>query len=328
MILEEQLGISVVEYGFWPEPLDTAYRHTIVIGQSTVLDGYLGRETLQGLSEEDVFERTWRSRPMLYGFSEEVVPRQAHWPKPTATAGHHAMGYWAVPVEEERRLRASGAGAGSLGETEDGELEAFLAHGPAPVYLGWGSMTILTGLSAESMALLAVQALRLAGCRGIILSAHANMEESCLTSASPDDEELQAYAKANVLWRRWLPHEWLLPRCSAAVIHGGCSTTGATLRAGLPTVITPVGFDQFYWASVVSRRGVGACPGELRHVSAEALAEALGDCARPEVVERAAALGRQLRSEDGVERTIRWLQAYLQEARRAPKEPPVRVQGG
>ena len=41
-------------------------------------------------------------------------------------------------------------------------------------------------------------------------------------------------------------HQWLFPRCSCVVHHGGLGTTQAALRAGVPSVITPVFGDQFH----------------------------------------------------------------------------------
>lgn len=53
-----------------------------------------------------------------------------------------------------------------------------------------------------------------------------------------------------------IPHDWLFPRIDAALHHGGAGTTGATLRAGIPTLIKPWFGDQFFWASRVQRLGV------------------------------------------------------------------------
>lgn len=33
------------------------------------------------------------------------------------------------------------------------------------------------------------------------------------------------------------PHDWLLPRCAAAVHHGGAGTTAASLAAACPTTV-------------------------------------------------------------------------------------------
>jgi len=53
-----------------------------------------------------------------------------------------------------------------------------------------------------------------------------------------------------------VPHDWLFPRIDAALHHGGAGTTGASLRAGIPTIIKPWFGDQFFWASRVTVLGV------------------------------------------------------------------------
>lgn len=54
-----------------------------------------------------------------------------------------------------------------------------------------------------------------------------------------------------------VPHDWLFPRIDVAVHHGGSGTTGASLRAGLPTIIKPFFGDQFFYASRIEDLGVG-----------------------------------------------------------------------
>lgn len=54
-----------------------------------------------------------------------------------------------------------------------------------------------------------------------------------------------------------VPHDWLFPQVDAALHHGGAGTTGASLRAGIPTLIKPWFGDQFFWASRVQKLGVG-----------------------------------------------------------------------
>jgi sterol 3beta-glucosyltransferase len=53
-----------------------------------------------------------------------------------------------------------------------------------------------------------------------------------------------------------IPHDWLFPQIDAALHHGGAGTTGASLRAGIPTLIKPWFGDQFFWASRVQKLGV------------------------------------------------------------------------
>jgi rhamnosyltransferase subunit B len=49
----------------------------------------------------------------------------------------------------------------------------------------------------------------------------------------------------------------LFPRAVANVIHGGAGTTGEALRSGRPTVVLPMGYDQFANAWQVERLGAG-----------------------------------------------------------------------
>jgi len=53
------------------------------------------------------------------------------------------------------------------------------------------------------------------------------------------------------------PHDWLFKQMDAAVHHGGSGTTGASLRAGIPTIIKPFFGDQYFFAQRVEDLGVG-----------------------------------------------------------------------
>ena len=186
-------------------------------------------------------------------------------------------------------------------------LRTFLAAGAKPVYLGWGSM--LAG-GKEHMAALAVGAAMQAGVRAVVLGGWARIGAEGLPAP------LRRYAAEHVLFcADSLPHEWLLPQCSCAVIHGGAGTTAAVLRSGVPCIVTPVFVDQFYWAQRVSalRVGVGFGTTPLLKVTAADVAAAIRACVGPsaeaEAVRRnAAALGEALRAEDGVGAAVRLLE--------------------
>ena len=53
------------------------------------------------------------------------------------------------------------------------------------------------------------------------------------------------------------PFSQILPHCVLAVHHGGIGTTASVLRAGLPAVIVPRGFDQAFNAAQVVRHHLG-----------------------------------------------------------------------
>jgi len=310
-VAEEQLGIPAVEYAFWPTPPWTAWdRFLEVFLNKSSLDGYLGRETLPELSEAHVFDLLWRRRPTLYAFSERIAPHQGYWPAPGPRSGFHLTGYWVLEPDRQRDEleRANAFFGGRCGP----RLRAFLEAGAPPVYMGWGSMTAVTSeVSHPFLAQLAVRALLRARKRGIILGSYGDMGEEVLRTA-PDAQELLRYSASNVLWLHWAPHEWLMPQCCVLVHHGGCSTTATSLRAGRPTVVTPLYIDQFYWGAQVARTGAGVRTRPLPTLGAGDLVQALDACEQPAVVEAAAVLGAQLREDRaGTARAEEWLRAYV-----------------
>ena len=48
-------------------------------------------------------------------------------------------------------------------------------------------------------------------------------------------------------------HEWLFPQMKLVVHHGGSGTTGAALRAGVPSIVKPFFGDQFFWADRMTK---------------------------------------------------------------------------
>ncbi|MGN5379478.1 glycosyltransferase [Streptomyces lasalocidi] len=162
--------------------------------------------------------------PVLHGFSPLVVPRPADWPSGVGVAG-----YWWPARPRDWRPPA--------------ELVDFLQAGPAPVFVGFGSMTPAEG---ERLGALVAAAARRAGVRAVVQAGWAG------PSGAGDD----------VLAVGDLPHDWLFPRTAAVVHHAGAGTTGAGLRAGVPAVPVPFMADQPFWAARLHRLGVA--PGRCR----------------------------------------------------------------
>lgn len=199
--------------------------------------------------------------PALYGYSRHVLPAPPEWgPR------HHVTGYWTLP------------GAGPLPPA----LEGFLDAGPPPVCIGFGSMS---GADPAALTALVLDAVRRAGVRAVLLSGWG-----ALTPLDRDD----------VLVVEEAPHDLLFPRTAAVVHHGGAGTTGAALRAGVPSVVVPFAVDQPFWGARVAALGVGPTPVPRRRLTGGALADALRATADPGMRGRAASLGRLIRAEDGV----------------------------
>ena len=89
------------------------------------------------------------------------------------------------------------------------------------------------------------------------------------------------------------PHDWLFKRIDAAVHHGGAGTTGASLRAGLPTIIKPFFGDQFFFGSRVEDLGVGIC---MKKVNVSLFSRALWEATHSQrMINKARILGEEIR---------------------------------
>jgi sterol 3beta-glucosyltransferase len=162
-------------------------------------------------------------------------------------------------------------------------LEAFPADGPPPVYVGFGSMA---GRNPARTTRLVLDALRRAGCRGVLARGWGGLKASALP--------------ASVYLLDRVPHGWLFPRVAAVVHHGGAGTTAAGPRAGRPTVVCPFFGDQPFWGRRVHELGAGPAPIPQKNLTAERLAHALrAATGRPSMRKAAAELGARIRREDG-----------------------------
>eukprot|EP00793_Prasinoderma_coloniale_P004427 PRCOL_00000187-RA len=199
----------------------------------------MGLEPLTG--GKTPFGEMFKKRvPIAYGFSNAVLPKPRDWP------GHHLVcGYFTEEKWEE----------GGEGYTPPQDLVDFLAAGEPPVYLGFGS-AVPGDPRGSAMTLLRAckevgkRVVLLAGLGEGLVADRAALE---IDGSLPDPDEVY-------LGDSFVPHGWLLPRCCVAVHHGGAGTTGACARAGVPTVVCPVEYDQYYWASRAHELGTAAPP--------------------------------------------------------------------
>jgi UDP:flavonoid glycosyltransferase YjiC (YdhE family) len=113
-----------------------------------------------------------------------------------------------------------------------------------------------------------------------------------------------------IFFLRQAPHDGLFPLMAAAVHHGGAGTTAAAARAGIPSVVVPFFGDQPFWAHCLHLRGVAPPAMERKALSVDGLASALRAAEHPAMIDAAAALGRAIRAENGVEEAIRWLRVW------------------
>jgi UDP:flavonoid glycosyltransferase YjiC (YdhE family) len=217
-----------------------------------------------------------RNTPTLYGYSPTLLPRPNDWPSAV-----HVTGYWALECEE-------------AWEPPD-ELLAFLDSGPPPVYVGFGSMH---ARDAERQTHVVIEALTRAEQRGILLTGWGALTDAELPS--------------HVFGVSSVPHDWLFPRTSAVVHHCGAGTTGAGLRAGVPTVPVPFFADQPFWARRLYELGIASRPIAIRRLTVQQLADAIRYVVATESArDRARAIGDRVRSENGVGCAVELIARYV-----------------
>jgi sterol 3beta-glucosyltransferase len=220
--------------------------------------------------------RKWQqSSPVIYGFSPTVVPKPPEWGNNIEITGYWFLdrkGLWQPPTE----------------------LADFLAAGPPPVYVGFGSMSTRKPKETTELVL---QALSHTRQRGLLLTGWGGLN--------------QVELPENIFIIENAPHDWLFSQMAAVIHHGGAGTTAAGLRAGVPTIIVPHFMDQFFWGQRVAELGVGPQPISRKQLSVERLTDAIAVAMTDEKIRRRAAeIGEIIRAEDGVARAVEAINSY------------------
>ena len=222
-----------------------------------------------------IFRETRESIPVLNGFSAGVVPRPHDWGQQV-----HTTGYW-FPDNADWQ--------------PPDDLLRFLDDGPPPVFAGFGSMPLR---DADRVTDLVLEALRQSGQRGIVHAGWGGVGRRAL----PEWAYGLDYA----------PYGWLFPRMAALIHHGGSGTTAFGLRSGVPAVVAPFLFDQFYWGRRIAELGVGPAPVPFGKLSAGRLADAVrAATADGGMKERAQRLGSEIQGEDGLGSAVRVLEGLV-----------------
>ncbi|KAI0468496.1 hypothetical protein F4859DRAFT_506068 [Xylaria cf. heliscus] len=203
--------------------------------------------------------------PYTYCWSPALIPKPNDWGNHIDIAGFYFL-----------NLASS--------YTPEPELAAFLAAGPPPVYIGFGSIVVddpnqLTRMIFDAVAETGVRALVSKGWGGL----------GADSVGIPDG----VFMLGNV------PHDWLFKNVSAVCHHGGAGTTAAGIQAGKPTIVVPFFGDQPFWGAMVARAGAGPDPIPYKKLTAEGLAEAIKIALRPETQQKAKELGEKIREEQG-----------------------------
>lgn len=208
--------------------------------------------------------------PFLYNFSPSVVV-----PPLDYSDWIRVTGYWFLDEGKDY--------------VPDKKLTDFIqkarADGKKLVYIGFGSIVV-----SDSAALTRtiVKSVLKADVRCILSKGWSDRLDK------KDASEPEIPLPEEICQIKSVPHDWLFKQVDAAAHHGGAGTTGASLRAGLPTIIKPFFGDQFFFGSRVEDLGVGIY---LRKLNVSVFARALWEASHSErMVVKAKVLGEQIRS--------------------------------
>jgi sterol 3beta-glucosyltransferase len=236
---------------------------------------------LYGLPSPPYTPPLWRAvargETLLLAYSDALLPRSREWPANAVVTGWWFLDdceRWSPPLE----------------------LERFLADGSTPIYVGFGSMAFR---EREASLDVVLKALAKVEARAVLGSGWGGLGSGNLPPF--------VFALEDG------PHDWLFPRMAAIVHHGGAGTTGAAIRAGKPSVVTPFIADQFAWARLLNARGLAPGPLPHRILTADTLAAAVKTAISDDTMrERAIAIGAAVRAEDGLARAVDAIERAVQ----------------
>jgi sterol 3beta-glucosyltransferase len=231
---------------------------------------------LAELTEDDAFAHR-EECPAVLGYSPSVFPPPPDWP-----IARDVTGYWRLPDAEE---------------PVSAMLVDFVAGGPPPLYVGFGSMNY----DLPHFAPLLVELSRRAGVRIVFATGWANREATRSTDWPP-----------GIFVTESVPHAWLFPRVAAVMHHGGAGTTAAAILAGTPSLVAWSIVDQVFWAGRIDQLGVGLDLGCFHDLDVERMIDAVGRLQTDRACSaRAAELRLKVAEEDGVGRAVRAIERHV-----------------
>ena len=295
--IAEQLGIPYFRAFTMPWTRTRAYPHAFIMPEHKMGGAYnymtyvmfdnifwkaiahqvnRWRNNTLGLPNTSLEKMQPNKVPFLYNFSPSVVA-----PPLDFSDWIRVTGYWFLDEGDKYEPPA--------------DLEAFIQKARDDekkiVYVGFGSIIVD---DPPKMTREVIDAVLKADVRCILskgwserISSQAEEDPS---KSHPDEPEMPP----EIFVIKSAPHDWLFKRVDAAAHHGGSGTTGASLRAGIPTIIRPFFGDQYFFASRVEDLGVGI---HLKRWGINAFGRALWEATRNErMIVKARVLGEEIRS--------------------------------
>lgn len=217
-----------------------------------------------GLSAKDINRALFESRA-IYTVSPTLFPQPPEWPDHVRVLGYH---------ERDKAVRWK----------PDPELMAFLHRHPKLLMVTLGSMTNPDPAGKTKIFL---NTLKKLGIPALVNTAGGGL-------AHP-----KAYDTDRFYFVDRIPYDWVLPRVYALVHHGGSGTTHMAVKYGCPSLVIPHIIDQFFWNSLLARRGLGPKGPSITKLSESRLQPLLKDLwNNPDYKHRAGELAAEMARED------------------------------
>lgn len=263
-------------------PLGSAYRRW---SYTVVYQGYKSFDKLRAKFRKETLslpplpkKRTPISKsdgspiPVLHAYSSELIPHPEDWPDTSYTTG-----YWFLEDD--------------VSDDIPQDLIDFINAGDPPVCVGFGSMS---GKDPAKSTRIIIDALRECGLRAVLISSFGGLH----WDSKSDDSEAN-----DIFHIQSIPHDWLFPRVSMVVHHGGAGTTAATIKAGKPSIVCPFIIDQPFWGRKLAKRGVGTKIIPHKKLTVKKLVKAFNTItSSASYHQKSSQLGERIRLEKGVQK--------------------------
>ncbi|KAH8748650.1 hypothetical protein F5883DRAFT_633690 [Diaporthe sp. PMI_573] len=213
--------------------------------------------------------------PTTYCWSPALIPKPMDWPEFIDVCGFF--------FREEPQY------------SPPTEIASFLKGGPAPIYVGFGSIVID---NPERLTEMILEAASTIGARLIVSRGWSKLGSS-------------RESNDRVLFIDDCPHEWLFKHVAAVVHHGGAGTAACGLRFARPTFVVPFFGDQFFWGEMVARAGAGPKGIPHKDLNVKNITDALRYCMSPEASEAALAISEKMKGDSGVKAAVRSFHKHL-----------------
>lgn len=219
----------------------------------------------------------------FYPISPVLMPPDPSWGSET-----HVTGYWYHPEVAAEEYEASE------------ELTAFLSAGEKPIFVAFGKAQSQELAKLQELTL---RALKQTGIRAIVQAFQISEQDKENTD--------------RLFFIGPVPYPYIFQKVRAVVHHGGNTTNGMGLWAGLPTLVIALALDQYFYGRMDNKLGCGPKPLYIRKklCTVEEIAASLWDLVSGKYDSYAREVAEKIQKENGTKEAAEAMENYLLEGK-------------